>query len=193
MDARPVRASADSERHDDAAGEVWLKRQGVHGGVPPGRADYLPDSRILTPADKAERDALLQRFGANLRRARLAAGMTQRELATRSDITNVSFVSRLEVGTRSPNLVQLAMFTHALDVSYDALLRSLPTPLRERSTRTVIALVRREPGIDAGDLAAHLHVKASYVRMLGRRLSLEGRLRHDGQHFWPVDSGTVNM
>jgi hypothetical protein len=51
------------------------------GGVPPGRADYLPDSRILTPADKAEREALLKAFGANLRRVRLTAEMTQRELA----------------------------------------------------------------------------------------------------------------
>jgi transcriptional regulator with XRE-family HTH domain len=168
------------------------RRTGAHGGVPPGRADYLPDSRILTPADKAERDALLQAFGANLRRARLAAGMTQRELAIRAEITNVSFVSQLEMGARSPNLVQLAMLTYALEASYDTLLTSLPTPLRERSARTVIALVRREPGIDAGHLAAHLHVKASYILMLGRRLSLEGRLRHDGQHFWLLDPGETS-
>jgi transcriptional regulator with XRE-family HTH domain len=163
------------------------RHKGTHGGAPPGRADYLPDSRILTPADKVEREALLKAFGANLRRARQTAGMTQRELATRADITNVSFVSQLEMGTRSPNLVQLAMLIHALDVSYDTLLTSLPTPSRERSARTVIALVRKEPGIDAGDLAAHLHVKVSYVLMLGQRLSLEGRLRRDGLYFWPLD------
>ncbi len=165
------------------------RRKGAYGGAPPGRADYLPDSRILTPADKVEREALLKAFGVNLRRARLTAGMTQRELATRAEITNVSFVSQLEMGARSPNLVQLAMLTHALEVSYDRLLTSLPTPRRERSARIVIALVRREPGIDADHLAAHLHVKASYILMLGRRLSLEGRLRHDGLHFWPVDPG----
>jgi len=165
----------------------------AYGGVPPGRADYLPDSRILTPADKAEREALLKAFGANLRRARLIAGMTQRELATRADITNASFVSQLELGARSPNLVQLAMLTHALEVSYDTLLTSLPTPRRERSALTVIALVRREPGIDAHHLAAHLHVKASYILMLGQRLSLEGRLRHDGPHFWPVGPGETAL
>jgi transcriptional regulator with XRE-family HTH domain len=165
------------------------RHKASHRGVPAGRADYLPDSRILTPADKAEREALLKAFGANLRRARLTAGMTQRELSTRADITNVSFVSQLEMGTRSPNLVQLAILTHALAVSYDTLLTSLPTPRRERSARIVTTLVRREPGIDADDLAAHLHVKASYIRMLGRRLTLEGRLRHDGLHFWPVDPG----
>jgi|ERR1700677_2659400 len=164
------------------------KCKGAHGGVPPGRADYLPDSRILTPADRVEREAFLKAFGANLRRARLTAGMTQRELATRADITNASFVSQLKMGARSPNLVQLAMLTHALGVSYYTLLTSLPTPRRERSARIVIALVRRGPGIDAGDLAAHVHVKASYILMLGRRLSLEGRLRHDGLRFWPVDS-----
>jgi transcriptional regulator with XRE-family HTH domain len=148
-----------------------------------------PDSRILTPADRVEREALLKAFGANLRRARQTAGMTQRELATRADITISSFISQLEMGARSPNLVQLAMLTHALEVSYDTLLTSLPTPRRERSARTVIALVRREPGIDADHLAAHLHVKASYVLMLGQRLNLEGRLRHDGLRFWPVDPG----
>jgi len=168
------------------------RRKGAHDGVPPGRADYLPDSRILTPADKVEREALLKAFGANLRRARQTAGMTQRELAARADIANVSFVSQLEMGTRSPNLVQLAMLTRALSVSYDTLLTSLPTPRRERSARTVIALVRREPGIDADHLAALLHVKASYVLMLGRRLSLEGRLRHDGPRFWPVDPGETS-
>jgi ribosome-binding protein aMBF1 (putative translation factor) len=101
------------------------RRTCAHGGVPPGRAVYLPDSRILTPADKAEREALLKAFGANLRRARLTAGMTQRELATRAEITNASFVSQLEMGTRSPNLAQLAMLTRALDTSYDVLLTSL--------------------------------------------------------------------
>jgi transcriptional regulator with XRE-family HTH domain len=167
------------------------RHTGTHGGVPPGRADYLPDSRILTPADRVEREALLKAFGANLRRARQTAGMTQRELATRADITNASFVSQLEMGARSPNLVQLAMLTHALEVSYDTLLTSLPTPRRERSARSVIALVRREPGIDADHLAAHLHVKVRYVLMLGRRLNLEGRLRHDGRHFWPLDPGAT--
>jgi hypothetical protein len=71
------------------------RHKAAQGGVPPGRADYLPESRIVTPADKAEREALLRAFGANLRRARLTAGMT-----------------------------------HALEVSYDALLTSLPTPRR---------------------------------------------------------------
>ncbi|HTD08199.1 MAG TPA: hypothetical protein VK680_04855 [Solirubrobacteraceae bacterium] len=41
----------------------------TQGGVPPGRADYLPDSRTLTPADELEREALLKAFGANLRHA----------------------------------------------------------------------------------------------------------------------------
>ena len=89
------------------------------------------------------------------------------------------------MGTSSPNLVQLAMLTYALDVSHDT---NLPTPRRERSARIMIALVCREPGIDADHLAAHLHVKASYILMLGLRLSLKGRLRHDGLHFWPPDT-----
>lgn len=57
-----------------------MARQGktAQATAPPGRKDYLPDSRIMTPSDKLERDALFVAFGANLHRARTSAGMTQR-------------------------------------------------------------------------------------------------------------------
>lgn len=57
--------------------KAMKRREANQATAPPGRMDYLPDSRILTPADKAERQALFMAFGANLRRARLSAGITQ--------------------------------------------------------------------------------------------------------------------
>jgi transcriptional regulator with XRE-family HTH domain len=97
------------------------------------------------------REALLKAFGINLRLTRPTAGMTQREFVARAKIANLSFVSQLEMGTRSPNLVQLAMLTYAVDVSHDTLLANLPTPRRARSARILIALARRQPSIDADD------------------------------------------
>jgi transcriptional regulator with XRE-family HTH domain len=155
--------------------------------MPRPRHDYLPDSRILRPADKAERAALLKAFGARLKRARLRAGLTQRELAERAEFSNPAFASQLERGARPPNLVHLAMLTHALGVSYETLLADLPAPLREQSAREMIAVVRREPGISADLLATQLHVKPRYILMLGARLCRDGRLRRDRDRFWSAD------
>jgi DNA-binding XRE family transcriptional regulator len=160
--------------------------------APPGRLDYLPDSRILTPADKAERRALFKTFGTNLRRERLSVGITQRELATRAEFSSVTVASQLEVGTRPPNLLQLVMLSHALDAPYDTLLSNLPVPLRERSTRLMLALVRKRPGISAGQLASALLVKPSYIAMLGDRLSIEQRVISDRHSFWPSDHADKN-
>lgn len=163
------------------------ERRANQATAPPGRLDYLPDSRILTPADKAERRALFEAFGANLRRARLSGGITQRQLAIRAEFSSVTVASQLEVGTRPPNFLQLVMLAHALDVPFDALLSPLPVPLRERSTRLILALVRRHPGISAGELASALLVKPSYIAMLAGRLSLERQLTCDHLRCWPSD------
>jgi DNA-binding XRE family transcriptional regulator len=163
------------------------QRRANQATAPPGRLDYLPDSRILTPADKAERRALSKAFGANLRRARLSAGITQRELAIRAEFSSVTVASQLEVGTRPPNFLQLVMVAHALDVPFDALLSPLPVPLRERSTRLMLALVRKHPGISADELASALLVKPSYIAMLAGRLSLERRLTCDHLRYWSCD------
>ncbi|HTC73777.1 MAG TPA: helix-turn-helix domain-containing protein [Solirubrobacteraceae bacterium] len=152
--------------------------------------DYLPDSRILTPADKAERRALCMAFGANLRRARLSAGITQRDLAVRAEFSSATVVSQLEVGTRPSNFLQLVMLGHALDTPHDALLSLLPVPLRERSTRLMLALVRKHPGISADELASALRVKPSYITMLGGRLSLEQRVIYERSRFLPLPDPT---
>ena len=163
------------------------RRRANRATAPPGRLDYLPDSRILTPSDKAERRVLFKAFGANLRRARLSAGITQRELAIRAEFSSVRVVSQFEVGIRPPNFLQLVMLAHALEVPYDVLLSTLPIPLRERSTRLMLALVRKHPGVSADELASALLVKPSYIAMLAGRLSLERRLFHDRLRYWSSD------
>lgn len=163
------------------------RRRRTQAAAPPGRLDYLPDSRILTAADKAERRALFKAFGTNLWRARSRAGVTQRELAVRAEFSRASVVSQFERGKRPPNLVQLVMLAHALGVPCEELLADLPVPLRERSTQHMLALVRKHPGIGVDELAGALLVKPSYVVMVGARLSLEGRLTHDRRRFWPCD------
>jgi DNA-binding MarR family transcriptional regulator len=77
------------------------------------------------------------------------------------------------------------MLGHALDMPHDALLSLLPVPLRERSTRLMLALVRKHPGINADELANALRVKPSYITMLGGRLSLEQRVIYERSRFWP--------
>ena len=166
------------------------RRETNQATAPPGRMDYLPDSRILTPADKAERRALFMAFGANLRRARLSAGITQRDLAVRAEFSSATVASQLEVGTRPPNFLQLVMLGHALDMPHDALLSHLPVPLRERSTRLMLALVRKHPGISADELANALRVKPSYITMLGGRLSLEQRVIYERSRFLPSPDPT---
>jgi hypothetical protein len=68
---------------------------------------------------------------------------------------------------------------------HDALLSHLPFPLRERSTRLMLALVRKHPGISTDELASALRVKSSYITMLGGRLSLEQRVIYERACFWP--------
>ncbi len=81
------------------------------------------------------------------------------------------------------------MLAHALNVSRGELMSDLPVPLRDRSARAMIALVRQQPGIDREALACRLNVKATYVLMLGARLQLEERLTRVGRRFWPPGYG----
>ena len=61
--------------------------------------------------------------GANIRMARLAAGMTQEELAERSGFSQ-QYISGLERGKRNPTIVSLYELAQALGVSHEALVRA---------------------------------------------------------------------
>lgn len=58
--------------------------------------------------------------GANIRKARLAAGMTQEELAERSGFSQ-QYISGLERGKRNPTIVSVYEFAQALGVSHEQL------------------------------------------------------------------------
>lgn len=58
--------------------------------------------------------------GANIRKARLAAGLTQEELAERSGFSQ-QYISGLEHGKRNPTIVSLYELAQALGVSHEAL------------------------------------------------------------------------
>ena len=58
--------------------------------------------------------------GANIRKARLAAGMTQEELAERSGFSQ-QYISGLERGKRNPTIVSVYELAQALGVSHEAL------------------------------------------------------------------------
>jgi transcriptional regulator with XRE-family HTH domain len=57
-----------------------------------------------------------ERFAANLRRQRLANGLSQEQLAARTGL-HPSEVSRLERAVREPRLGTIAKLAHALGVS----------------------------------------------------------------------------
>ncbi len=58
--------------------------------------------------------------GANVRDARLAAGLTQEELAERSGFSQ-QYISGLERGSRNPTIVSIFEIGQALGVSHEQL------------------------------------------------------------------------
>jgi transcriptional regulator with XRE-family HTH domain len=67
------------------------------------------------------------RSGAQLRSLRLAAGLTQLELAARSGITHEA-ISRLELGTRSPRSATIRRLSTALGIEPAVLVGKPKTP-----------------------------------------------------------------
>jgi transcriptional regulator with XRE-family HTH domain len=63
--------------------------------------------------------------GKNVRRARLAAGLTQEQLAERSGFSQ-QYLSGLEQGKRNPTIVSLYELAMALGVSHMDLVSALP-------------------------------------------------------------------
>jgi transcriptional regulator with XRE-family HTH domain len=65
-----------------------------------------------------------ERFAANLRRQRLANGLSQEQLAAKTGL-HPSEVSRLERAVREPRLGTIAKLAHALGVSAAKLLAGI--------------------------------------------------------------------
>lgn len=69
-----------------------------------------------------------ERFAANLRRLRQDAGLTQMQLANRSDLPH-SVISRYERAQRDPQLAAIAAIARGLGVAAAALVDGIPGEL----------------------------------------------------------------
>jgi transcriptional regulator with XRE-family HTH domain len=65
---------------------------------------------------------LVQQFGQNVRRERVARGLSQDELAVRANMRR-SYVSDLERGTRNPSVQALGRIAAALEIDPARLLQ----------------------------------------------------------------------
>ena len=73
--------------------------------------------------------------GENVRRYRVAAGLSQEELAARMGVDQ-GYVSNLEMGRRNPTVVTVWHAAMALSVSPATLLEVPPVTTKGRPTRT---------------------------------------------------------
>lgn len=65
-----------------------------------------------------------EQLGRNLRRLRTAAGLTQMELANRSEM-DMAEISRLERGQRTPRLDTMVRVAEALDLTIEDLVAGI--------------------------------------------------------------------
>lgn len=88
-------------------------------------ARRVPLERPPTKADEAkvrhQRDAWRLRIGANLRKARLATGLSQRQLSIRADVS-ANYIGQAELGRRGVTIDFLVRVGFHLGLSPDAFL-----------------------------------------------------------------------
>lgn len=124
----------------------------------------IPSWGIVMPARKKQRvqhAEIVQRFSRALRTRRLAAGMTQAELARRSHVTT-SYITRLERATSAPGIDLVAKLAQALGCTVSDLLTEADPPdhtavLQDQVRRLSEQLVG---GSDAATLALVAQVLA---------------------------------
>ena len=101
---------------------------------------------------------------AQVKKLRLAKGMTQEKLAERADLT-AEAVTRVERGVRMPTLRTLGKLAHGLGVSPSSLLetKELPAPTMSRHLAQIVAKLDDE---DERVQEGALEVLAAYLRAL---------------------------
>jgi len=96
--------------------------------VNPAPLPRRPRQRPAPPSERARKarfdQAVQRQFGANLRQARFAAGLSQEELANRADLDRAA-VSMIERGKRSINLRTLLRLADALELAPGELLAGI--------------------------------------------------------------------
>jgi transcriptional regulator with XRE-family HTH domain len=125
----------------------------------------------------------MQAFGENLRARRHAARLTQEELAVRCFMRHGQ-ISKIERGGRAPNLTDLLVLAHRLDISTGQLTDGLQAPVRQVGTAQVLDLIATQPGIKADALATSLGLPFSYAFEIALYLQSTGAIvsRRTGWH-----------
>ncbi|PCG12936.1 helix-turn-helix domain-containing protein [Sphingomonas adhaesiva] len=93
---------------------------------------------------------VIRKVGERIRERRIAAGVSQAELAERSDLDRL-YLGRLERGAQNPTLLVIARLSVELDYPLDELFAGLTVSVKE--VRAVRRL-SRGPGRRAGGMAA---------------------------------------
>jgi transcriptional regulator with XRE-family HTH domain len=112
--------------------------------------------------------AQLEALGAYIRAQRMAAGLSLRDLAERTDVSN-AYLSQVERGMHEPSLSVLRAVARALGVSLDALLARagmLEDPPGEGTmalVRETEAAILRDPELSEPQRIALLSVYRSFV------------------------------
>ena len=75
------------------------------------------------------RQTILETFGQQIVEHRKALGISQEELAFRSDLDR-TYISGLERGVRNPSLTAVVKVAHGLGITTDKLLKGLQTEKR---------------------------------------------------------------
>lgn len=149
----------------------------------------------------------LDRIGERLRDERVKAGLSQRELARRLDLS-ASMISQLETGVSKPSVGTLYAIVSELDVSLDHVIRgedsddgdrgdpprSTPSPLVRPADRQSIEL---DSGVRWEELAATAEEDVDFIyatyEIGGASTEDESLMRHEGREYGYVMSGTLGI
>jgi transcriptional regulator with XRE-family HTH domain len=152
--------------------------------------------------------APLDSIGDRLREERINAGISQRELARRLDLS-ASMISQLEGGLSKPSVGTLYAIVTELGVSLDKIIRGedysegpdeqrqdarVPSPLVHPDDRQVIDL---DSGVRWEELTAGTEEGVDFLHATyevgGASTSDETLMRHDGREYGYVISGTMGI
>jgi tetratricopeptide (TPR) repeat protein len=136
-------------------------------------------ARVSRTRPRIDDSPLAREIGARLRTARLAAGLTQQQLA--ADRYTKAYVSALENGLSRPSMAALNFFSHRLGIAPSRLINDEPQAWARIEADLALACGRWNHAIDAyGELLEGANGRTSRAELLGGRaeaLLRRGRVR----------------
>jgi transcriptional regulator with XRE-family HTH domain len=110
-------------------------------------------------------------IGANVRRLRVAAGLTQGQLSERADVADAT-ISRVERGRLEPSSTLISKLAHALKVGADDLLgtpKAVSKPRYRSSISKLVAVVEDLDDAQVDDVTRAVRLMLAVGRRSGRR------------------------